>query len=113
MKNRTTTETAQIPGAFDGETVTRRRLMTVTAHGAGLVATAAIVLPAVGFAIGPALKRQPTTWQPVGPPEDFPDSTYVPRVINLTSDNIGEIGKTTVFVRRRDPRIDTEPADEW
>src|SRR4029079_12596973 len=30
-----------------------------------------------------------------------------------TSDNIGEIGKTTVFVRRRNSRIDTEPADRW
>ena len=107
------TEGEQIPGAFDGETVTRRRFMTVTANGAGAIATAAIVLPAIGFAVGPAFKRQPAMWQAVGRPDEFPDDTYVSRVINLTSDNIGEIGKTTVFVRRRNPRIDTEPADRW
>jgi menaquinol-cytochrome c reductase iron-sulfur subunit len=113
MRNRKTTEDEQIPGAFGGETVTRRRFMTVTANGAGAIATAAIVLPAIGFAVGPAFKRQPTMWQAVGRPDEFPDNTYVSRVINLTSDNIGEIGKTTVFVRRRNPRIDTEPADRW
>ena len=113
MANRKTTEDEQIPGALEGETVTRRRFMTVTANGAGAIATAAIVLPAIGFAVGPAFKRQPATWQAVGRPDEFPDDTYVSRVINLTSDNIGEIGKTTVFVRRRNPRIDTEPADRW
>ena len=46
-----------IPGAFEGETVTRRRFMTVTANGAGAVATAAFVLPALGFAIGPIFKQ--------------------------------------------------------
>ena len=113
MRNRKTTEDEQIPGAFDGETVTRRRFMTVTANSAGAIATAAIVLPAIGFAVGPAFKRQPTMWQAVGRPDEFPDNTYVSRVINLTSDNVGEIGKGTVFVRRRNPRIDTEPADRW
>jgi Rieske Fe-S protein len=113
MRNRKTTEDEQIPGAFDGEAVTRRRFMTVTANGAGAIATAAIVLPAIGFAVGPAFKRQPAMWQAVGRPDEFPDDTYVSRVINLTSDNIGEIGKTTVFVRRRNPLIDTEPADRW
>src|SRR6266576_3029460 len=113
MPNRRTTEHEQIPGAFDGETVTRRRFMTGAAHSTGAIATAAIVLPAIGFAVGPAFNRQPTMWQPVGRPDEFPDSTYVARVINLTADNIGEIGKGTVFVRRRNPRIDTEPADRW
>jgi len=42
----------QIPGAFEGETVTRRRLMTGTAHGVGVIAASAFVLPALGFAIG-------------------------------------------------------------
>jgi menaquinol-cytochrome c reductase iron-sulfur subunit len=113
MPNRKTTEEERIPGAFEGETVTRRRFMTGAAHSTGAIATAAIVLPAIGFAVGPAFKRQPTMWQPVGRPEEFPDNTYVTRVINLTADNIGEIGKGTVFVRRRNPRIDTEPSDRW
>ena len=37
-----------IPGAFEGETITRRRLMVATTHTAGAVATAAVLLPALG-----------------------------------------------------------------
>jgi Rieske Fe-S protein len=110
---RKTTEEHQIPGAFEGETVTRRRFMTVSANGAGVIAAAAIVLPAIGFAVGPVFERQPTTWQPVGHPDEFSVDTYVTRVINLTADAIGAAGKGTVFVRRRDPLIDTEAADRW
>ena len=42
-----------IPGAFEGETVTRRRFMTGTVNVAGAVAVSAIALPALGFAVGP------------------------------------------------------------
>ena len=48
-----------IPGAFEGETVTRRRMMTLTAHGAGATAVAAFTLPALGFATGSALFDRP------------------------------------------------------
>jgi menaquinol-cytochrome c reductase iron-sulfur subunit len=113
MPPRKTTQQARLPGAFAGETVTRRRLMTGTAHVAGAVAAAAAALPAIGFAVGPAFEREPTTWQPIGPASDFTASTYVPRVIRLTQDDVGEAALTTIFVRRRDPEIDTEPADEW
>ena len=96
----------QIPGAFEGETVTRRRLMVLTTHTAGAVATAAVVLPALGFAAGSALfERAPVLWTPVGPPDDFPDDDYLPRVITTTQ-GIGEVGKTTVYMRRRNPAID-------
>jgi menaquinol-cytochrome c reductase iron-sulfur subunit len=33
-------------------------------------------------------------------------------VISLTAE-LGTVGKTTVFVRRRDPAVDKEPADRW
>jgi menaquinol-cytochrome c reductase iron-sulfur subunit len=49
---------AGLPGAFHGETVTRRRLMTGGAHAAAAVAGAAIVLPAAGFAVGPVFERE-------------------------------------------------------
>ncbi len=95
-----------IPGAFEGETVTRRRFMTLTVHGAGGIATAAIVLPVLGFAAGSAIfERQPVIWTAVGKPTDFPDDDYIPRVITTTQ-GIGEVGKTTVYVRRRNPDID-------
>jgi Rieske Fe-S protein len=97
-----------IPGAFEGETVTRRRFMTLTTHTAAGVATAAVLLPAVGFAAGSALfDRAPVIWTPIGPPEDFPDATYLPRVITTTQ-GIGEVGKTTVYVRRFNPEFDRQ-----
>ena len=69
-----------MPGAFEGETVTRRRFMTLTAHGAGGLAAAAFTLPPLGFAIGNAVfERPPVRWEAVGTTEDFPNDTYVPR----------------------------------
>jgi menaquinol-cytochrome c reductase iron-sulfur subunit len=100
------TEDRLIPGAFEGETVTRRRLMTLTVHGAGALAVSAFTLPALGFAIGSAVfERPPVSWQAVGPPDDFPNDTYVPKVITLVQ-GIGEIGKTTVYVRAHNEEID-------
>jgi menaquinol-cytochrome c reductase iron-sulfur subunit len=95
-----------MPGAFEGETVTRRRFMTLAAHGAGATAAAAFTLPALGFAAGSALfDRPPVRWESVGVPEDFPNDTYVSRVIT-TVEGIGEIGKVTVYVRSRNEEID-------
>jgi Rieske Fe-S protein len=102
----------QIPGAFEGETVTRRRFMTGTVHVAGAVATSAFLLPAVGFAFGPVFEKHETAWQAVGAPGDFNADTYIPKVITLVS-GIGQAGKTTVYIRKRNPRIDTEKADQY
>ena len=97
-----------IPGAFDGETVSRRRFMTLTVHGAGAVAASAFALPALGFAIGSAVfERPPVTWEAVGPPDDFPNDTYVPKVVTTVA-GIGEVGKTTVYLRAYNPDIDGE-----
>ena len=102
----------QIPGAFEGETVTRRRFMTGTAHVAGAVATSAFLLPAVGFALGPVFEKHESSWQAVGPADDFNANTYIPKVITVVG-GIGQAGKTTVYVRRRNPQIDTEAQDEY
>ena len=101
-----------IPGAFEGETVTRRRLMNLAANGAGAVAVAAFTLPALGFAIAPIFKRQEWQWQAIGRPVDFPDNTYMTKVINITP-GIGEAGNTIAYVRARNPAIDTEPEDQY
>ena len=103
---------ALIPGAFDGETVTRRRLMTGTAHTAGAVAAAAFTLPALGFAIGPVFMRRPATWQEIGRLSEFDATTYARRTIELDP-AAGTAGKSTTFVRLRDPAIDTEPGDQY
>ena len=98
-----------MPGAFEGETVTRRRLMNLTAQGAGAVAVAAFALPALGFAAGSALfDRPPATWTPVGAPDDFSPDVYVPRVV-ATQTGIGQVGRTTVYMRARNDHIDAPP----
>ncbi len=101
-----------MPGAFEGETVTRRRFMNVGAQSAGIIATVAIVLPAAGFAVGPIFSREQWAWQVIGVPADFPDSTYVIKVITVDP-TIGEAGKTIAYVRARNPAIDTEHADQY
>ena len=107
-----TTAEAKIPGAFEGETVTRRRFMTGTAHAAGGVAAAAFTLPALGMAFGPVFEKVDERWESVGPIADFPADTYIPRTVTI-SRSIGEVGKTTVYVRKYDPRVDTEVKDEY
>jgi menaquinol-cytochrome c reductase iron-sulfur subunit len=99
-----------IPGAFDGETVTRRRFMTGSAHTAGAIAAAAFTLPALGFALGPIFKQEQHFWEDIGPTEDFSDNNYIPVVITITP-GIGEAGKSTAYVRKFNPAIDTDPYD--
>jgi Rieske Fe-S protein len=108
----TSTEEAGIPGAFEGETVTRRRFMTRTAHATGAVATAAITLPALGFALAPVFRREPITWQEIGPLSRFSDSDYVPVVITIES-GIGEAGNSLAYVRRHNRGIDGPVKDQY
>jgi Rieske Fe-S protein len=106
------TEGRNIPGAFEGETVTRRRLVGLSVQAAGGITVAAIVLPSLGFALAPVFTRQTFEWQPIGPPSDFTDSDYVTRVITIDP-QIGIAGKTIAYVRSRNPAIDTEPEDQY
>jgi menaquinol-cytochrome c reductase iron-sulfur subunit len=102
----------QMPGAFEGETVTRRRLMTGVAHGAGGIAAAAFGLPALGFALGPVFKATTFNWQIIGVPDDFNELNYVTKVLVIVA-GIGEAGKSIAYVRKRNPAIDTEPHDKY
>jgi len=100
------TEARGLPGAFEGETITRRRLMEGTALAAGGIATMAFALPGLGFALGPLFEDTlPTRWQDVGPEEDFNEESYVPRVMNIDAE-IGDAGKTTIYVRKFKPGAD-------
>jgi menaquinol-cytochrome c reductase iron-sulfur subunit len=97
-----------MPGAFEGETVTRRGLFTGGALAAGGIASAAFGLPALGFAVGPILEdEEPEHFQDVGPEEDFNPLTYSAKVMTLVPDS-GEAGKTTVYIRRFDPNRDKD-----
>src|SRR3954470_21780795 len=101
-----------MPGAFEGETVTRRGLMTGGAMAAGGIATAAFALPALGFALGPIFNNDMVNddWQDVGAESDFNPDTYVSRVATLVTD-VGESGKTTVYIRKATPE-DKSPSDK-
>jgi menaquinol-cytochrome c reductase iron-sulfur subunit len=93
------TEGRGFAGAYEGETVTRRRLMEGGAQLAGGVAVAMIALPGLGFALGPLFEDTiPTRWQDVGPEDDFNEQSYVPKVINVVPE-VGDAGKTTIYVR--------------
>jgi Rieske Fe-S protein len=100
-----------MPGAFEGETVTRRRFMTGITHGAGAVAAGAFALPAIGFAIGPIFEKHNTPWQDVGSTSEFPNDTYVPKTITLV-EGIGEAGMSTVYMRARNGQ-DTDKPDQY
>ena len=101
-----------IPGSFEGETITRRRLMTGTVHVAGAVAASAFVLPALGFALGPVFEKTKEHWQIVGKLDEFPDNTYIPKVITIVA-GIGQAGKSTAYIRKRNPNIDHDPPDKY
>jgi menaquinol-cytochrome c reductase iron-sulfur subunit len=101
-----------MPGAFEGETVTRRGLMTGGALAVGGLATAAFALPALGFALGPNFSQTvPHIWQDVGPVAYFNKTTYVQRTIDLVP-AIGDSGKGTVYVRRYSKVIDGDTTDQ-
>ncbi len=104
------TSDRHIPGAFEGETITRRRFMTVSANGAGMIAAASFTLPALGFAIGPIFKSTPHRWETVASVGAIPDNNYIPAVLTLTP-GIGEAGKTTVYLRKFNPALDTDRYD--
>jgi Rieske Fe-S protein len=100
------------PGAFEGETVTRRTLMTGGALGVGGLATMAFGLPALGFALGPNFSRtEPHRWQDIGKPADFNKDNYTQAVIDLVA-NVADSGKTTIYVRQYNPQLDGKTTNE-
>jgi menaquinol-cytochrome c reductase iron-sulfur subunit len=101
-----------MPGAFEGETVSRRRFMTGTAHTAGAIAAAAFTLPALGFAIGPVFDREPLRWQEIGPLTNFSDVAYSPVTITIEP-GIGEAGTSLAYVRRHSLAIDGPVKDRY
>ena len=96
-------------GYFEGESMTRRKVFAVAGQALGGLAGAAIVLPALGFAVAPIFDKPEEDWQAVGPEDDFVPETYAPRVITIVQ-GIGEAGKSTVYVRRGSTDLGEDPA---
>ena len=91
-------------GYFEGESMNRRNAFTIAVQAIGGLAGAAIVLPAIGFSAAPLFEQEDEPWQAVGGTSDFTPDTYRPVVITAVED-IGETGKTTVYVRQGDPTL--------
>jgi Rieske Fe-S protein len=106
------TEDRGLPGAYEGETVTRRRFMTGMANGAGAIAAAAAALPALGFALAPVFEDHAASWQEVGPLSRLTDSNYVPETITVQP-GIGEAGLSIAYVRKHNPAIDGPVKDQY
>jgi menaquinol-cytochrome c reductase iron-sulfur subunit len=97
-----------IPAAYEGETVTRRRFMELNALTVGGIASAAFGLPALGFAVGPMFEKTTVGgYEPVGVEADFSADDYTQKVITIV-DDVAEAGKTTVYVRRTNPKLDND-----
>jgi menaquinol-cytochrome c reductase iron-sulfur subunit len=99
------------PGSFEGESMSRRRALTVAGQAVGGLAGAIIVLPAVGFAVAPIFEKPDELWESVGPPSRFTPDTYKPVVFTIV-EGIGEAGKTTAFVRQGSEEYGESP-DEY
>ena len=82
----------RVPGAFEGETLTRRRFMTGWLTPPGGIALPPFVLPALGFAIGRSAGH-PTPLGRHRPTEMFTEDD-TPLVLTLTP-GFGEAGKAT------------------
>jgi Rieske Fe-S protein len=80
----------------------------LAAEGYLLAYSAAFGLPALGFAVGPMFEKTARrSYEPVGTEADFTDRDYTQKVITLVN-NVGEAGKTTVYVRRANPKLDRD-----
>jgi menaquinol-cytochrome c reductase iron-sulfur subunit len=95
-------------GYFQGESMSRRRALTLAGQAVGGIAGAIIVLPAVGFAVAPIFEKPDELWESVGPPTRFNDETYKPVVFTIV-EGIGEAGKTTAFVRKGSAKQNEDP----
>jgi menaquinol-cytochrome c reductase iron-sulfur subunit len=90
--------------------MTRRRVFGVAVQGLGAGGIAVVTLPAIGFALAPVFDREEEVWQSVGPPDDFSPDAYTPRVITIVA-GIGEVGKTTAYIRRGNPQLSEQEPD--
>jgi menaquinol-cytochrome c reductase iron-sulfur subunit len=98
------------PGYFEGESLTRRRAFTIAAQGIGGIAGAAVILPAVGFAIAPIFHRGKERWEAVGPVGDFVKDTYR-QVVFTETQGIGDVGKANAYVRKGSPELGENPKE--
>ena len=99
-----------IPGAFEGETVTRRRFMTVSSQAMGGIAAASFRCPRSALRSGRSSNSRRTSGRTSARPKTSPTTTTYPWSSRITQ-GIGEAGKSTAYVRQHNDAIDTDPYD--
>ena len=99
-----------IPGAFEGETVTRRRFMTVSV--AGRPAGSPRPRSCCRRSASPSARSSRSTphrWQDRRHRRHDSPTTTTSRSSSRSTPGIGEAGKSTAYVRKHNPAIDTDP----
>ena len=99
-------------GYFEGESVTRRNAFIVSSQVLAGVAGAAVVLPTIAFALAPVFTPFEERWEAVGVIDDFTSDNYRAVVFTETL-GIGEVGKTTAYVRKGSSEYEGESDDEF
>ena len=81
--------------------VSRGRFLTGVTMGLGGLIGAAITVPVVGFALGPAFDGEKWYWVDLGPIDTYPDkaTTFTPVRFERTPDG-GNLDRRVAFVRR-------------
>src|SRR5262249_14926496 len=95
------------PGYFEGESMSRRKALTIGSQAIGGLAGVAIILPAVGFAFPPIFHRRRERWEKVGPVSDFVEDTYR-QVVFTETEGIGDAGKQTAYIRKSSAELGEE-----
>jgi Rieske Fe-S protein len=98
-------------GYFEGESMTRRTVFGLGVQAAGGLAVGVVALPTVGFALAPIFDRPEELWEGVGSPDDYASDSYRQAVITIVQ-NVGDSGKTTVYIRRGSEDLGENP-DEF
>ena len=100
-----------IPGAFEGETVTRRRFMTGTAHGAGAIAAGCLRAARARLRHRTDLQKHAAlTGKPSAPPSSSPTTT-TSRWSSRSHRTSARPARATVYMRQHNAAIDTDPYD--
>jgi len=81
----------------DPDFITRTRFLSGVAVAGGVVLTAAILVPIVGFAVTDAVKKPPEQWVDIGPMSNFPDA----QTTSLAVSGLSQWSDARAFVRNK------------
>jgi menaquinol-cytochrome c reductase iron-sulfur subunit len=81
----------------DPDFITRTKFLSSVAIAGGVVLTAAILVPLVGFAVSDSVKKPPEQWVDVGPVSSFPDG----QTTSIAVSGLSQWSDARVFLRNK------------